>query len=74
MFSNREKCINPWIGFLIISLVCIMIATAIFFEFKGTRHTANSHKKTDQRKNAVQVVFPNTVNDTETAAGDKLVF
>lgn len=74
MFSNKEKCINPWVGFLIILFVCIMIATAIFFEFKGSRHSAKSHLKKAPQKNTRQAVPSNPAIDPGTAAGEKLVF
>lgn len=73
MFDSKERCVNPWFGFLIILLICIMISAAIFFEFKGGRHTAKSHLKTTPKRGAMQVAFPNAVNDADNS-GNKFVF
>ena len=36
MIGNSEKCFSPWFGYLVILIVCIVIAGAVFFETKGS--------------------------------------
>lgn len=71
MTGNKDKCINPWFGLLIIFVVCVVIAGAIFFEFKGTARRGKARLKAKPEKSAVQVAFPNTVSD---ATDNKLMF
>ena len=73
MIGKQEKCFNPWLGFLVIVVVCVVIAGAIFFEFKGSRRHGKTHLKATPQKTLVPVAFPNSPGDTDTASG-KFVF
>ncbi|MBF0521972.1 MAG: hypothetical protein HQL24_02830 [Candidatus Omnitrophica bacterium] len=74
MIGNKEKCLNPWFGFLIILGVCTLISAAVFFRFKGkTRHHQLHHVPTTVNKAAMPAAFPSTGVDTP-VAGDKFAF
>ncbi|MEI6437214.1 MAG: hypothetical protein WCO69_00515 [Candidatus Omnitrophota bacterium] len=46
MIGRSDKCFSPWIGYLVILIVCIVIAGAVFFETKGSaRKRARKHPK-----------------------------
>ena len=45
MSAENEKCLNPWMGFLIILSVCIVILIGIFNEFRSGSHHARLHAK-----------------------------
>ena len=46
MIGNNEKCLDPWMGFLIILVVCVVILAAIFHEFRGSSHHSRMHRNT----------------------------
>lgn len=79
MIGNKEKCISPWFGFLVIVVVCTLIATAIFFEFKEGTATAKAHRKVHKthkithQKAGVKVAFPQPLGDAGAGTG-KIVF
>ena len=57
MFDDKEKkCVSPWLGLLAITLVCIVIASAIFFGFKDPRRRIK-HFKGIPGKSTVGVNF-----------------
>lgn len=72
MIEKKDKCINPWFGFLVIMVVCILIASAIFFEFKGSTHHTRLHKMRPQ-KGAGQAAFPAPATGAQEVR-DKLLF
>lgn len=39
--DKKKKCLGPWPGFLAIMFVCVVVASAIFFGFKGPRRRTN---------------------------------
>ncbi len=45
MIGKSDKCFSPWYGYLVILIVCIVIASAIFFEFNGSRRSRARHKR-----------------------------
>ena len=46
MFGKNEKCFSPWFGFMVILVVCVVIAGAVFFETKGSQQRrAKKHRK-----------------------------
>ena len=59
MIGNKEKCISPWFGFLIIVVVCFLVGGAVFFEFRGQPRHGKIHPKFAPKKAAVQAAFPN---------------
>jgi uncharacterized protein (UPF0333 family) len=73
MSGNKERCINPWFGFLFIVVVCIIIAAAIFLEFNGSRRQGKAALKAKPKKAAAQVAFPSPPGEYG-AAGEKFVF
>ncbi|MBF0618645.1 MAG: hypothetical protein HQL19_00595 [Candidatus Omnitrophica bacterium] len=73
MIGNKETCVSPWFGFLIIAAVCILIAAGIFFEFKGTTHHKRLHKTPVPKTTAAQVAFPQAATGGATT-GDKFAF
>ncbi|HBR14171.1 MAG TPA: hypothetical protein DD723_01320 [Candidatus Omnitrophica bacterium] len=72
MIGKKEKCFSPWLGFLVIVVVCVVMAGAIFIEFKGTRKHGKAHRKATPKKAAVQAAFPNPSTDVD--AANKFVF
>ncbi|MBF0330848.1 MAG: hypothetical protein HQL17_02845 [Candidatus Omnitrophica bacterium] len=72
MIRKNEKCFSPWFGYLVILVVCIVIATAIFFEFKGTRRHGRAHRRTVPAKAAVQVALPDEQGGIDTSPGKVL--
>lgn len=73
MIESKEKCINPWFGFLVIVVVCVLIASAIFFEFKGQRRHGGRGLRPAPKKAATPVVYPNPAVDAQTTQ-DKVLF
>lgn len=61
MTASNEKCLDPWVGFLIILVVCIVILIGIFNEFRtGTHHTklhAKPEAMAQAQSPAQQIVF-----------------
>ena len=45
MIASNEKCLDPWMGFLIIFGVCIVILIGIFNEFRSGTHHAKLHAR-----------------------------
>lgn len=46
MIGKSDKCFSPWVGYLVILIVCIVIAGAVFFETKGSaRKRARKHPR-----------------------------
>ncbi|MBF0123458.1 MAG: hypothetical protein HQL21_08680 [Candidatus Omnitrophica bacterium] len=73
MIHKNEKCFSPWFGYLVILVVCIVIASAIFFEFKGSRHSRRRHKTVPPKPVAMQqVAFPDEQSGIDTAKGKVL--
>ena len=48
--SKEDKCISPWFGFAVILLVCVIVTSAVFFEFRTPRH-----KKVARSRSAAKV-------------------
>ena len=65
MIGTNEKCLDPWIGFLIILGVCAVILAAIFHEFRSGTHHARIHAKPGAM---VQAGFINSNVDTQSGA------
>ncbi|MBF0571468.1 MAG: hypothetical protein HQL12_06300 [Candidatus Omnitrophica bacterium] len=69
--KKKDKCFSPWFGYLVILAVCAIIASAIFFESRGSRR----HRRLPQvpPRAAMQAAFP-----SQQAGGgvtdEKLVF
>ena len=72
MLNSKEKCISPWFGFLVIVLICVMIAAAVFFRSSGNRH-AKTHKLAQMQKSTMQAAFPGSATDVDVTA-NKLIF
>ncbi|MBF0569182.1 MAG: hypothetical protein HQL18_00175 [Candidatus Omnitrophica bacterium] len=70
--KKNQKCFSPWFGFLVILAVCIVIASAIFFESKGSRRHRRAVHKTPAPV-AMQAAFPNPGPGTG-ATDEKLAF
>jgi len=70
MSASNEKCLDPWMGFLIILGVCIVILIGIFNEFRSGTHHARLHAKPDAM---VQAAFVRSNTDTGSAA-QQIVF
>ncbi len=46
MIGNSNKCFSPWFGFMVIVVVCVVIAGAVFVETRGSqRRRARKHPK-----------------------------
>lgn len=73
MIGKKERCISPWLGFLIIVAVCVVIAGGIFFEFKDRPRAGRAHLKKGMKNAAVQVNFPASLPDAD-APGNKFIF
>ncbi|MBF0384293.1 MAG: hypothetical protein HQL27_00325 [Candidatus Omnitrophica bacterium] len=58
MIVNREKCLNPWVGFLIIFTVCVIISTAIFYEFRNNPGQGRKHKRATSHTSATPIAYP----------------
>ncbi|MBF0511565.1 MAG: hypothetical protein HQL13_04460 [Candidatus Omnitrophica bacterium] len=72
VIRKKERCFNPWYGYLVILAVCTIIASAIFFESKGHRH----HRAIGvqpQPAVAMQAAFPSVPAGGATT-DEKLVF
>ncbi|MBU1923982.1 MAG: hypothetical protein KJ710_07005 [Candidatus Omnitrophica bacterium] len=54
MEINDKKCISPWTGLLVIVLVCIVIASAILFNF---RDSGSKRRDGYRHRDAVRVNF-----------------
>ena len=74
MIGERDnKCINPWLGLLVIVLVCIIVVSAVFF---GNKHP----KRRQDRGKAVpgggasKVGFEYPAADAVGHRDDRLVF
>lgn len=73
MIGKSEKCFSPWFGYLVILLVCIIIAGAIFFETKGGRHSRRRHQPVPQKPAAMQqVAMPDEQAGVDTSKGKVL--
>ncbi|MBF0477885.1 MAG: hypothetical protein HQL26_00215 [Candidatus Omnitrophica bacterium] len=58
---KKETCFSPWLGFMVIVAVCIIIAGGIFIESKThpRKHRRTHLKPVPQAAPAQQVAFPN---------------
>ena len=65
---NNERCLDPWMGFLIILGVCIVILIGIFNEFRGGTHHTRIHAKSQAA--LAQAAFMNTKPDAQAQAGE----
>ncbi|MBF0503620.1 MAG: hypothetical protein HQL14_00820 [Candidatus Omnitrophica bacterium] len=70
---KKEQCFSPWFGYLVILAVCVIIASAIFFESKGRHWHRRSVKGAVPTPAAVQAAFPNPRAATG-GTDEKLVF
>ncbi|MBF0486042.1 MAG: hypothetical protein HQL16_05980 [Candidatus Omnitrophica bacterium] len=68
--KKQQKCFSPWFGYLVILAVCAIIASAIFFESKGSRRHRRAVHRVPVQKAAVQAAFPSTPGATD----EKLAF
>ena len=73
--QDKEKCINPWMGLLLISGICLIMTVAIFYEFK----IANKNKKVkrnnrDQSYSMMKAAYQKTYTDFQRQQTDKIVF
>ncbi|MBF0489295.1 MAG: hypothetical protein HQL15_01575 [Candidatus Omnitrophica bacterium] len=66
MIGNSEKCLDPWAGFLIIFVVCIVILLGIFWEFR--EGGSSKHHKTHMKR-AVTVQAPPEANTAVNVQG-----
>ena len=64
MIGNNEKCLDPWLGLLIILGVCVVILAAIFHEFRGGNHHSRLHKNQNAMAQAA-FVNPNTFSQPQ---------
>jgi len=67
MIGSNEKCLDPWMGFLIILGVCVVILIGIFNEFRGGSHHSRLHANKDV---LVQAAFMNSRADAQPQAGE----
>ena len=67
MIGSNEKCLDPWMGFLIIFGVCVVILIAIFNEFRGGTHHSRLHKNPNA---LVQAGFMNPGTSAQPQAGE----
>ena len=67
MIGTNEKCLDPWMGFLIILGVCIVILVGIFNEFRGSTHHTRIHAKPNA---LAQAAFLNAKPDAQAQPGE----
>jgi len=67
MIVNNEKCLDPWMGFLIILAVCVVILIGIFNEFRGGSHHARLHGQTVDAMTQAGFINPSPVAQSPAA-------
>ena len=70
--SGEDKCISPWFGFAVILLVCVIVTSAVFFEFKTPRHKRSSAAA--KARNAAKVRFQRNAAPVDQGSGNSMVF
>ncbi|MBF0494209.1 MAG: hypothetical protein HQL28_03655 [Candidatus Omnitrophica bacterium] len=71
--KNKDKCVSPWIGFLVIIGVCIVIGAGVFFEFRGKGKSPKVARQTARKQAAIQAAMKAKLPDAD-APGDKMTF
>ncbi|MBF0484533.1 MAG: hypothetical protein HQL25_07505 [Candidatus Omnitrophica bacterium] len=56
--AKKETCFSPWLGFLVIIAVCVIIAGAIFVESNTHPRRHRVHAKPAPQPVTVQAAFP----------------
>ena len=75
MIGKSDKCFSPWFGFMVIVVVCVVIAGAVFFETKGSqRRRARKHPRPRSPQSTMQVAPSPAVGVTDPAASGKVLF
>lgn len=73
--KDETKCVNPWIGLLIITVVCFLMASAIFFEETTLKKKdKGKHGKPSYRTPAIPAAFPVDANISIQGDGNRIVF
>ena len=73
--KDKTKCVNPWIGLLIIAVVCFLMGSAIFFEFRDSgKKNKGKYGKPSYRTPAIPAAFPVDANISIEGAGNRIVF
>lgn len=70
--GGEERCISPWFGFAVILLVCVIVTSAVFFEFKTPRH--KRVPRTAKTVNAAKVRMQSYPGGADQGAGNSIVF
>jgi len=70
--GSEDNCISPWFGFAVILLVCVIVTSAVFFEFRTPRHKKSSASAKSRSAAKVRLQRPATANDR--GAGNGMVF
>ncbi len=73
--QDPKKCVNPWLGLLMIAGICAVMTIAIFFEFSGKEKskTKSKHKTTPVHE-LTPVAFQPFDAVPSPAVNDKLIF
>ena len=70
--DSEDKCISPWFGFAVILLVCVIVASAVFFEFRTPRHKRVSGAA--KARSAAKVRLQRGATPVGQDAGQSMVF
>jgi hypothetical protein len=65
--GSEDKCISPWFGFAVILLVCVIVTSAVFFEFGNARHKKVS--RSAKVRNAAKVRIQRVAAPVDQGAG-----
>ncbi len=73
--KDSEKCISPWLGLLIITCICAIMASAIFWEFsrKGDK-PKNNKMKNAQYGEFAPAAFTTQDQSNIQITNDKIIF
>jgi len=48
--QDKTKCMNPWLGLLMIAGICLIMVIAVFFEFKAERQQKRQKRRQAQKQ------------------------
>ena len=70
--GGEDKCISPWFGFAVILLVCVIVTSAVFFEFGTPRHKRASAAA--RARNAAKVMLRRAPAAVDQGSGNGMTF